>query len=225
MGDDGGDEKSRTVPAFGFEDQPVDQMTDHAGDEDDEGVHHPLNQRQCHHVAVGDVGHLVAQHRLGFVAGHAAQQAAADRHQGAVAIHAGGEGVDVRCVVNGDLRHADAGGLRLSAHGFDQPDFGLIARLVDDAGAGHALGRPFGERQRDQGATKTNHRGEHQQRPQVEVHAFRVQDAVDAQQPQDDAQYQNDGQVRDQKKGNTFHDAPPRKLTKITVQDAAGSRR
>ena len=43
-------------------------VADHARQEDDEGVDHALDQRQRHHVAVGDVRELVAEHRLDLLA-------------------------------------------------------------------------------------------------------------------------------------------------------------
>jgi hypothetical protein len=86
----------------------VDDAADDPRQDDDEGVQHALDQRQRHHVAVGDVADLVADHGLDLVLVHVLQQAGADRHQGVVAVPAGGEGVRRRRVEDADLRHADA---------------------------------------------------------------------------------------------------------------------
>ena len=45
----------------------IDDVADDARQEDHERVHDALDQRQRDHVAVGDVGDLVAEHRLGFL--------------------------------------------------------------------------------------------------------------------------------------------------------------
>ena len=59
------------VAVLGLEHDLVDDVADDAREEDDEGVDHALDQRQRDHVAVGDVGDLVAQHRFGLVPAHA----------------------------------------------------------------------------------------------------------------------------------------------------------
>ena len=66
--DDHGDEERRAVAALGLEHDAIDDVADDARQEDDEGVHHALDQRQRHHVAVGDVADLVAEHGFGFAA-------------------------------------------------------------------------------------------------------------------------------------------------------------
>ena len=87
-------------------------------------------------------------------------------------------------IEDADLRHADAGGLRLAAHGFDQPALGGVARLLDDAHAHHALGDELGHRERDERAGETEDGGEDQQGVEIEPDALLVEDAVDAEQPQ-----------------------------------------
>ena len=53
----------------------VDDAADDAREEEHEGVHDALDQRERDHVAVGDVADFVAEHRFDFVAAHVAQQA------------------------------------------------------------------------------------------------------------------------------------------------------
>ena len=106
-------------------------LRDQARNKDDEGVHDALNQGHGHHIAVGDVADFVRDDRFRFVAAHALQQAGADGDQRGVAACAGGEGVDVRRVVDSDLRHGDARLLRLTAHRFQQPVFGFVTRLFN----------------------------------------------------------------------------------------------
>ena len=186
----------------------IDRVTDDARQRDHEGVHHALDQRQRHHVAVGDVTHLVPQHGFRLLARHAAQQAGADRDQGVVAAHAGGERVHVRRVVNGHFRHADAGQLGLPAHGVDEPGFQLAARLLDDLRADHALGGPLRHGERDERAAHAEHRREHQQRRHAAL--FRA----NAQQRHDDVerhtQHQQHGQVGQHEQQDTLHMEVPR---------------
>ena len=68
--DDDGNEKRGTVPALHLEHHAVDEVPDDARQEDHEGIDHPLNQRKRHHVAIGDMGHFMTEHRLGFVLRH-----------------------------------------------------------------------------------------------------------------------------------------------------------
>ena len=183
-------------------------MTHHARQEDDERVDHALDQGERHHVAVGDVAHFVRQHRLGLVAAHGGEQPAAHRHQCLVAAHAGGKGVHLGRVVHRHLRHADAGSARLAPYRFQQPALGLVRRLLDDPCAGKAFGGPLGQRQRQEGAAHAEHGGEHQQRREVKPHPLLVENALDAEQPQGDAQDRDNGQIGGQKQDNAFHDAP-----------------
>ncbi len=197
------------MAALGLEHRLVDKVADDARQENDEGIDHTLDQGQGHHVAVGDVADFVSEHGLRFVPRHVVEQAGADRDQRAVLVHAGGEGVDVRRVIDRHIGHADSGTLRLAPYGFHQPAFALIGRRFDDLRAGHELGRPLGHRQRDECAAETNHTGEHQQRSQVEPTRGILQVAVDAQQPHRDVEDEQNGQVGDQEQDNAFEHVTP----------------
>ena len=61
LADDDGDVVAGAHAALGPEDRLVDEVADHAREEDDEGVHHALDERERDHVAVGHVRHLVAR--------------------------------------------------------------------------------------------------------------------------------------------------------------------
>lgn len=206
FGDDGRDPEGRTVSALGLEHHPVDQMTDDPRQEDHEGVDNALDEGQGHHVAVGHVTHLVGEHRLHLFAAHAVEQSRADRHQGVVARGPGGEGVHVRGIVDGHLRHTDAGLFRLTADRCHQPLLGRSARGLDDLGTDHAFGGPLRHRQGDQRTAETQHRGEDQQGVQVQVRALFVEDALHAEEAQGDAQHHDDRQVGGQEQENALHD-------------------
>ena len=63
------------VAAAAAAQKAVDGVTDHARQEHHKRIHHALNQRHRDHVAVGNVGNLVAQHGFDLFARHALQQA------------------------------------------------------------------------------------------------------------------------------------------------------
>ncbi len=66
----GHDVVGRAMALLGLEDQAVDQVPDDSGEEDDEGVHHPLEQGQGYHIAVGYMADFMAHHGLYLVPGH-----------------------------------------------------------------------------------------------------------------------------------------------------------
>ena len=175
--------------------EAVHHAAHHARQHDDEGVQHALQQGHGHHVAVGDVRHLMAQHGLGLVLVHRTQQAGRHRHQGIVAVGAGGEGIDLRRIVDGDFRHADTGRLGLALHGGHQPALGIVARLLDHLGAGGALGHPLGGQQRDQRSAEAEDGGEDQQPSQLV--------GVDPQQRHDDAGQDQHGEAGGEEQGDT----------------------
>jgi hypothetical protein len=105
--------------------EAVHRVADDARQEHHKGVHHALDQRHGDHVAIGDVGHLVADHGLDLFARHALQQAGGHRHQRRVLERAGGKGIGV-AFKDADFGHADAGLVGKLAHGLDDP--GLVRR-------------------------------------------------------------------------------------------------
>ena len=123
--DDHGDEEARARAALGAEHGAVDEVADDARQEDHEGVDHALDERQRHHVAVGDVRDLVAEHRLDFLACHRLQQAGGDGDQRGVPERAGGERIGL-ALVDRHFGHADAGLVGEPAHGLDQPGLGSL---------------------------------------------------------------------------------------------------
>ena len=188
-----------------LEDDAIDHVADNPRQENDEGIDHALDQRQRNHVAIGDVANLVPEHRLGLVLGHRLQQAGTDGHQGVIARHAGGKCIHVGRVVNRDLRHTDAGSVRLPAHGGKQPALGRVARRFDHLRTGKPLGGPFRDCQRNKRSAETEYRREQQQAVDIEADTLLVQESFEPQQAQRDAQYQHDGQVGCEKQKDAFH--------------------
>ncbi len=144
------------------------------------------------------------EHRLDLVAGHTLQQPGADGDQRRVAPCAGGKGVHVRRRVDRDLGRLDAGLSSLAFDDAEQPRLDFIARLSDHLRTRRALGHPFRHRQRDERAAEADHERQHQQRLVVDASTRLVEYAVDAQQPEHDAEHQDDGQVGGQEQGNSF---------------------
>src|SRR5690606_22872496 len=98
--DERGDEKRRTVTALDLEYHAIDEVTDYAREEDHERIDYALDERERHHVAVGDVAHLVTEHRLGLILAHVVEEPGADRDERAVLVPAGRESVDLGRVVD-----------------------------------------------------------------------------------------------------------------------------
>ena len=72
LGDDHRDEIAGPAAALGTKYDAVDEKRNHARQKYDEGIDHALDQRQRHHVPVGDVRKLMAQYRFDFFARHRA---------------------------------------------------------------------------------------------------------------------------------------------------------
>ncbi len=69
--------------------------------------------------------------RFRFITAHVLQQPGADGDQRGVTTRAGGEGVNVRRVIDSYLRHGNTYLLRLLRNGIHQPAFRFVARLLD----------------------------------------------------------------------------------------------
>ncbi len=182
--------------------EAVHRVTDHAAEEHHKGVHHALDQRHGDHVAVGHVGHLVADHGLDLFLGHALQQAGRHGHQRRVLEGTRGERIG-RTFVDGDLGHADAGLLGEALHGLHDPGFVGGLRLVDHARAGAELGHGLAHQQRDDGAAKTDHEREPGQRRHVQ--AIGGEESVHPQDAGGDQQHRHHGEVGQDKQQNAFH--------------------
>ena len=96
-----------------------------------------------------------------------------------------------------------AGLLRQLADGVDQPGLLGILRLLDDLHAHHPLGRPLGDGERHERAAEAEHRGEHQQ-PAIAL-AVQGQPLVQARDPQDHGQPEDDGQVGQDEQQDALH--------------------
>ena len=101
------------------------------GDKDNEGVHHALNQRHGHHVAVGNMADFVSDDRFGFVTAHVLQQPGADSNQRCITTGTRGKRVNIGRMINGHLRHGDPGLTGLLSHRIHQPLFHIVTRLLN----------------------------------------------------------------------------------------------
>ena len=182
--------------------EAVHRIADHARKEHNEGVHYPLDQRHGDHVAVGDVGNLMADHGFDFFARHALQQAGGYGHERGVLERAGGKRIGL-AFKDADFGHADAGLVGQAANGLHDPGFIGVARVVDDPHARAPLGHGLADQQRDDRAAKTHDEREAQQHGQVQ--AVGREEAVHAQQAGDDSQHHDDGEVGEEEQGNAFH--------------------
>ena len=209
LGDDRDHVVADPVAALGLEDDAIDEVADHPGEEDHEDVDHTLDEGEGDHVAVGDVAHLVGEHAVDLVLGHAAEQPGADGDQRAVATRAGGEGVRLRGVVDRHLGHRNSRGLGVLSDGLHQPQLHLGAGIPDHLGTGGALGHPLGQGEGDEGSTHPVDRGEDQERPEIQIDPLLVEKAVDPEELEDDAQHHEDGDVGGEEESDAFHQSTP----------------
>ena len=144
----------------------------------------------------------MADHGLDLFSVHAVQEARAYRHQGRVLEGAGGKGIRL-AVVDGNFRHANAGGLGKTFHRADDPAVRGVGAVVDDLRARGPLGHGLADQQRNDRTAKTHQRGKAQQHAEVQPVGREV--AVDAQQAGGNAQHQHDGQVGDDEEQDAFH--------------------
>ena len=133
-----------------------DEEGEDAGEEHREGVHDALDERHRHHVAVGDVGDLVAEDPLHLVAAQAPEEAGGDGDERTVLRRAGGEGVHLVGVVDPDLRHRpEARRLREPVDRGDELLSGRVGRArVDELDAHAPLRHHAGEAERDERAAE-----------------------------------------------------------------------
>ena len=202
LADHDGDEEAGPGAALGAEHRPVDDRPDDAREEDHEGVHDALEQGHRHHVAVRDVRDLVAEHRFDLLLAHRLQQAGGDGDERRVLERAGREGVRL-ALVDRDLRHADAGLLRKPAHRLDEPVLGRALRAVDDLRLRRPLGHLLGDEERDDRAGEADDGRKGEQRAQVET--LLRHRLVEAEEPQDDRQDRQHGDVGEQKQHDAHH--------------------
>ena len=135
--------------------ETVYRVTNDTAQEHHEGIHHALDQRHGHHVAIGDVGHFVANDGFHLFAGHALQQAGTNGHQCRVFERTRSERIG-SAFKNADFGHADLGFVRKFAHSLHNPGFIGIGGLVNHPHTRRPLGHRLADQQRNDGATKTH---------------------------------------------------------------------
>ena len=64
---DGHNKVAKAVTPFCLEDHSIDGVPDNAGKKHNEGIHDPLNQRERHHIAVGNVTNFMSEYGLHFI--------------------------------------------------------------------------------------------------------------------------------------------------------------
>ena len=169
---------------------------DHAREEHHEGVHHALQQRHRHHIAVGDVRDLVSQDAFDLVLPHRSQQAGRDCDKTSALARTGREGIHLRRVVKADFRHWEVGLSRQSCDGLVQPvDLLVATAAVDQLHPGRAFRNPSRHLERDERAAHAPEQTEHRQR--LDVQSVWSDAAADAENRGDDAERQDDGKVGD----------------------------
>ncbi len=106
LADEHRDVEARPDAALGAEHGLVHDEADDARQEKHEGIEHALDEGEGHHVAVGDVSDLMAEHRFDLLPAHRFEQTGRDCDQRRILERARRESVR-RAFVHSDLRHAD----------------------------------------------------------------------------------------------------------------------
>ena len=148
------------------------------------------------------MGHFVRNDGFNLFVRHALEQTGGDGHQGRVFEGAGGKGVGVT-FKNTHFGHADPGLLSELAHGFHNPGFVGILRLLNHAHTRAPLGHGFADQQGNNGAAKTHHQRVAQQGAQVQAVGGEV--AVNAQQTGHQPEHGDDHDIGQHKQNNAFH--------------------
>lgn len=148
-------------------------------------------------VAISNMADFVSDNGFRFVTAHILQQTGTHGDQRSVAARAGGEGVDVRGVINRHLRHGDACLLRLLCDGVHQPTLSFVTRLFDNFPTNRLQRHPFRHQQRNDRAAKTKQ----QRHDQQAGHAARL----DPRQAKHQAKHHHDCQVSQQEKRDSHH--------------------
>ncbi len=170
--------------------------------EDDERVHHALDQGQRDHVAVRDVRDFVSENGLDFLAVHLREQAGADCHERVVAAGTGRESIGFGGLKDADLGHADACLFGLRPDGGHEPLLVTATRLRDDLHAHRPLRHPLRERERDERAAEAEH-GREGEQPAESARAGEI--ALETEQPDDRRQHHEDGEVGREEQEDAFH--------------------
>ena len=202
MAHEHGDVIAGANAALGAKYGSVDDIAGDPREEDHERVDDALDQRERHHVAIGDVRQLMAQHRLDFFLVHRLQQAGRHGDERRILERAGRECVGL-AFVHGDLGHRNAGRLRELADRIQKPCFGIVPRRVDDLRAGRPFRHRLGHQERDDRADKPDDEREYEQRRDVD--SVRLHDAIEPEHAQHDRQHQHDGEIRDEEQDDSLH--------------------
>ena len=202
LADQDGDVVARADAALGPEHRAIDDVAGDPREENHERVDDALDQRERHHVAVGDVRQLMAQHRFDFFPVHRLQQASRHSDQRRVPECAGRERVGL-ALVDGNLRHRDAGRRRELPDRRQQPRLVGVARRADHPRARCQLRHRLGHQERDDRADESDDEREYEERRDVD--SIRLHDAIEPEQTQHDRQHQHDGEIGDEEQDDSLH--------------------
>jgi hypothetical protein len=157
--------------------------------------------------AIRDVRNFVTEDRLDFLLVHQSQQPSADRDEGAIAEHPGREGIRVRGIEDGHLGHADARLFRLALDRTDEPLLDIVRGALDHVRPRGPLRYPFGDRQREDRASKPEQGSPNQH---GDVRSVGWNDAKGGEHRHCDGRHEQDGEVGSQKQQNSQHSRTPK---------------
>ncbi len=175
-----------------------------AGEEHDEGVDDALQERHGHHIAVGDVGDLMADDSFDLGLFHAAEEARGDGDEGAAAGGAGGKGIHLVGAIDAHFGHL--GQIGFAGEAMDDVEkmalLGIGSVRVDHLHAHHPLRHRPGKSERNESAPHAPNKAKDQQRSIVDPIGLNV--GTDIQQVQNERDHQYDQEVQNQEENDSF---------------------
>ena len=107
----------------------VNHPTDDAGDEEHESVHHALQKRHRHHIAILHMAHFMSKNGFNFLSIHRAQESRRHCDERIGARGARGESVGF-AFIDGDFRHRKTRFIGELAHGFNDVLLHAVAGII-----------------------------------------------------------------------------------------------
>src|SRR6266516_3849409 len=202
LADEHRDVEARSDAALGAEHGFVHDEAHDARQEIHEGIEYALYEGEGHHVAVGNVSDLMAEHRFDLLAVHRFEQAGRDRDQGRILESARRKGVR-RAFVHGDLGHADIRLVGEAPHRSHEPLLMRTLGRLDDVRARRPQRYLLGNEERYELAAETHQQRKPEER--LEIEAVLREEPIHAEHARNDREQQHHREVGRDKEEDAFH--------------------
>ena len=177
----------------------VNHPTDDAGDEEHESVHHALQQRHRHHIAILHMAHFMGKNGFNFLSIHRAQKSRrhCDERIGARGARSKSVGF---AFIDGDFRHRKTRFIGELAHGFNDVLLHAVAGIihVNHREAHRHLRHHLGGEERDDRTREAHHHREDEKCSKVEVrtgHSAEIDAEHHLHHREDHGKHDEDGEI------------------------------